>query len=61
MAAWLEHLAPPPAPPLTQASDITGGVYLKLPEPAALLQFLLVTPAVGKLTAVYTVEYYSVS
>jgi len=26
----------------SQASDITGGVYIRVPEPASLLQFLLV-------------------
>lgn len=28
---------------LQQAADLTGGIYIKVPEPAALLQFLLVT------------------
>ena len=27
---------------LQQAADLTGGIYIKVPEPAALLQFLLV-------------------
>lgn len=26
-----------------QASDITGGIYIKTPEPAGLLQFLIVS------------------
>ena len=27
---------------MQQAADITGGIYIKIPEPAGLLQFLLV-------------------
>lgn len=27
----------------SQASDITGGIYIKVPEPAGLLQFLIVS------------------
>ena len=27
---------------MMQASDITGGVYMKVPEPASLVQFMLV-------------------
>ena len=29
-----------------QAADITGGVYLKVPQPLALLQYLLVSARV---------------
>ena len=28
---------------LQQASDVTGGVYIKTPEPSGLLQYLLVS------------------
>ena len=30
-------------PSYIQASDITGGIYIKTPEPAGLLQFLIVS------------------
>ena len=30
--------------PQSKASDITGGIYIKTPEPAGLLQFLIVSP-----------------
>ena len=47
---------PHPPPPFGQASDITGGIYIKVPEPAGLVQFMLVSSRSGgsDMTAPYS-------